>query len=151
MLSDVELMVGRVDLFNMPGNGAPVPWPSEAELLRNYLNKDHAWRHKLLSVTRLALMGNRDGDKGGEAAAACGYRNFQPFVGPGNILEANVQDNAPVAQRWISVVTSNRYLWAYGNGGGDAALISQLGTHGLYNDMWSTDIVGQDARAVMWS
>src|SRR5438105_2307741 len=27
--SDVELMVGRVDMFNMPGIGAPIPWPSE--------------------------------------------------------------------------------------------------------------------------
>ena len=34
--SDVELMVGRVDLWNLPGGGA-----SEVELLRNYLNKDH--------------------------------------------------------------------------------------------------------------
>src|SRR6266566_2733050 len=56
--SDVELMVGRVDLFNLPGNGAPSPWPSEVELLRNYLNKDHNWRHKLISVPRRALLGN---------------------------------------------------------------------------------------------
>src|SRR5260370_15984441 len=27
--SDVELMVGRIDLANMPGNSAPIPWPSE--------------------------------------------------------------------------------------------------------------------------
>jgi fibronectin type 3 domain-containing protein len=146
--SDVELMVGRVDLFNMPGNGASPAWPNEAELLRRYLNKDHAWRHKLIAVPRRALMGNRDGDKEGEAGAACGYRNFQPFVGPGNIIEANVQDNAPVSERWISFLTSGRYLWAYGNGGGDNTSISQLGTHGLYNDVWSSDIVGQDAQAV---
>ena len=36
----------------------------------------------------------------------------------------------------------------YGCGGGDYTSISQLGTHGLYNDVWSTDIVGQDAGAV---
>ena len=53
--SDVELMVGRVDLFNMPGNGAIVPWSSETELLRNYLNKDHNWRNKLISVPSRAL------------------------------------------------------------------------------------------------
>jgi hypothetical protein len=35
--SDVKLMIGRVDLADMPGSGA---WPSEVELLRNYLNKD---------------------------------------------------------------------------------------------------------------
>src|SRR5207237_540635 len=56
--SDVELMVGRVDFSNMPGNGAPIPWPC------------------------------------------------------------------------------------------DVASSSQIGTHGLYNDVWSTDLVGQDGSAV---
>ena len=79
--SDVELMVGRVDLFDLPGNGAPAPWPSELELLRNYLNKDHNWRHKQISVAQRALVGNRFGDFGGEAFAASGFRNFEPFVG----------------------------------------------------------------------
>src|SRR5205085_2453312 len=85
--SDVELMVGRVDFFAMPGVGAPVAWPSEQELLRNYLNKDHQWRNKLLDVPRRALMGNRRGDENGEATAASGYRNFEPLVGPGNTVE----------------------------------------------------------------
>ena len=141
-------MVGRVDLFNMPGNCAAIPWPSEAELLRNYLKKDHNWRYNLISVPRRALMGNRAGDFGGEAFAASGYRNFEPFVGPGNTIEANVQDNAPAAERWISMLTAGRYLWAYGCGGGDYTSISQLGTHGLYNDVWSIDVVGQDAAVV---
>jgi hypothetical protein len=146
--SDVELCVGRVDFFNMPGVGAPVPWPSETELLRNYLNKDHAWRQKQVTVPRRALMANRVGDYYGAAYAASGYRNFEPFVGHGNIIEANVQDNAPVSQRWISYVSSGGYLWTYGCGGGQDNIISELGTHGQYNDVWSTDIVYQDAKAV---
>src|SRR5204863_824669 len=59
--SDVTLMVGRVDLANMPGNGAANPWPSETELLRNYLNKDHNWRQGLFQVPHRALMRNRRG------------------------------------------------------------------------------------------
>lgn len=141
--SDVELMVGRVDFFDMAGVGI-----SEVELLRNYLNKDHAWRHKLVSVPRVALMGNRVGDEGGLASAASGYRNFTPLVGPGRIVEANVQDDAPPEERWISLLSGGSYLWAYGNGGGGASSMSQLGTHGLYNDVLSSDIVAQDARAV---
>jgi hypothetical protein len=146
--SDVELMVGRVDLFNLPGNGATLAWPSELELLRNYLNKDHNWRHKLINVPRQALMGNRRGDEGGRATASGGYRNFTPFVGPGNIIEANTDDAAPPAERWISMLAANSYLWAYGCGGGQPTAISELGTHDQYNDMWSTDVVGQDAKAV---
>jgi len=145
--SDVELMVGRVDLANMPGNGAANPWPAETELLRNYLNKDHNWRHNLINVPRVALMGNRRGDEAGRAPASSGYRNFEPFVGPGNIIEANT-DDAPPEQRWISMLAANRYLWAYGCGGGQPTAISDLGTNGQYFDMTSTDVVGQDAKAV---
>jgi len=146
--SDVELMVGRVDFFNMPGSTASGPWPSELDLLRNYLNKDYAWRHKLFTVPRRALMGNRVGDEGGIASAATGYRNFTPLAGPGAIEEANVEDHAPPNERWIALLTGGQYLWAYGCGGGGASSMSQLGTHGLYNDVWTSDVVEQDAQAV---
>src|SRR5204862_3692326 len=43
--SDVELMVGRVELYNMTGNGAARPWPIAVELLRNSLNTAHHCRH----------------------------------------------------------------------------------------------------------
>jgi len=146
--SDVELMVGRVDLWDMPGVGAAVPWPSEQELLRNYLNKDHNWRHKLTNVQHLALMGNRRGDQNGEAPAASGYRNFEPLVGPGNTIEANTADNALPNERWVAELAVGNYLWAYGCGGGQRAAISALGTNGQYFDVWSTDVVGEDAHAV---
>jgi len=146
--SDVELMVGRVDFFDMPGLAANTPWPSELDMLRNYLNKDHAWRHKLFTVPRQALMGNRVGDEDGLASAASGYRNFTPLVGPGTIVEANVQDNAPPYERWIALLTTGQFLWAYGCGGGGGSSMSQLGTHGLYNDVWSTDIIEGDGQAV---
>jgi hypothetical protein len=148
--SDVELMVGRVDMFNLPGNGAAVPWPSEVELLRNYLNKDHNWRQKVFTVPQKALIGNRFGDFNGEAFAASGFRNFEPFVGPGNIVLANEQDAAPVDQKWSSMLTAGTYLWAYGCGGGSYTSMSGMGTHGTYNDIWSTDIVGGDAKAVFF-
>src|SRR5262249_49198047 len=147
--SDVQLMIGRVDLFNMPGNGAASPWPSETELLRRYLNKDHSWRHKLISVERQALVGNLRGDENGEATAASGYRNFAPLVGLGNTFEANVEYTAPPEERWISYLAKSNYLWAYGCGAGAPTSVSGLGTHdGTYANVYSTDIVGQDAKAV---
>lgn len=146
--SDIPLMVGRVDLANMPGVGAAVPWPSETELLRNYLNKDHSWRMGQIAVARLALMGNRRGDEGGLATAASGYRNFEPLVGPGNTIEANIQDTAPASQRWISMLATSSYLWAYGCGAGQDTGIGYLGTHLSDDEVWSTDIVGADAKGV---
>ncbi len=146
--SYIPLMIGRVDFFDMPGNGAPVPWPSETELLRNYLNKDHGWRQKLLVAQRLALMGNRRGDEAGLAVAASGYRNFEPLVGPGNTLEADIDDAAPATQRWASELAAGNYLWAYGCGAGQDAAISYLGTNDAYQEIWSRDVVGQNAAAV---
>lgn len=145
--SDVQLMVGRVDMYDLPGSASPTPYPSETELLRRYLNKDHRWRQKLIPVQRRALMGNRRGDEGGIATAASGYRNFEPFVGAGNTAEANIQDTAPAAQRWSSLLEAGGYLWAYGNGGGQDTAIGYLGTNGIYKDVWSTDLVDGDAKA----
>jgi hypothetical protein len=157
--SDVELMVGRVDLADMPGNAVPGTWPSETELLRNYLNKDHNWRFKQINVPRRALMADRFGDYDGEARAATGFRNFTPFVGHGittNIagggktIRADISDGAPATNRWISMISSNAFLWTYGCGGGQDMSISELGLHGQYFDVWSTDIYAQDAHAVFW-
>lgn len=146
--SDVELMVGRVDLADMPGLLSAAPWPPENELLRNYLDKNHRWRHRQFTVRRKALMGNRRGDENGGAPAASGYRSFEPIVGNLNTLEANIQDNAPLAERWITELCADTWLWAYGCGGGQPFGISSLGTHGIYNDVYSTDLRDQHAKAV---
>jgi hypothetical protein len=144
----VKLMIGRVDFFDMPGLRGSVRWPNETELLRRYLNKDHDWRHKQVDVPRRALMANRVGDYGGQAYAASGYRNFEPLVGPSNVVEVDVSDAAPPGQRWISLASRGSWLWSYGCGGGQDDIISQLGTNAPYHDLWSSDIVSQDAKVV---
>lgn len=144
--SDVALMVGRVDLANMPGAQSARPWPNEVGLLQNYLNKDHTWRIGQLKVQRRALMGNRRGDEGGVAVAASGYRAFEPLVGPGNTTEANIADVAPASQRWSSMLATNSYLWAYGCGGGQNTAIGYLGTHSTDYEVWSTDLVDNNAQ-----
>jgi hypothetical protein len=148
--SDVELMVSRVDLANMPGSAAPGVFTNEVELLRNYLNKDHRWRHKLFTVPRRALMADRFGDLEGEARSATGYRNFEPMVGPGNTLFANVADASLPTNCWLSLLSTNAYLWTYACGGGQDTTMSAMGTHGQYFDSWTTDIVSQDAKAVFF-
>ena len=143
--SDVELMVGRVDLWNLPVGGA-----SEVELLRNYLNKDHRWRHKIVTVPQRALVGNRFGDFSGEAFAASGFRNCDPFVGHGNTDIADEKDGAPADQRWSSYLARGTYLWAYACGGGSYTSMSGMGTHGTYGDVVSADIISADAKAVFF-
>ena len=148
--SDVELMLGRVDLANMPGNAVPGIFTNEVELLRNYLNKDHRWRHKLFTVPRRALMADRFGDLNGEARSATGYGNFAAMVGPGNTFQADISDTGPLDQKWITLISAQPYLWTYACGGGQDTSMSAMGLHGQYFDSWSTDIVGQDAKAVFF-
>ena len=99
-------MVGRVDMFNMPGNGAPTPWPSELELLRNYLNKDHNWRFGLINVQKRALVADRFGnDDGGEPKASSGYRNFDSLLGHDKMVWADCWKTSTSQNRWISLIT----------------------------------------------
>jgi hypothetical protein len=146
--SDVELMVGRVDMFDMPGNYATIPWPGEVELLRNYLNKDHNFRQKLVTVPHRALMGDRRGGVGGVAPAASGYRNFQPLLGPGTVVQANIDNVSAPEMRWGPMLDAASYLWAYGCGAGSQSSLGYCGTNGQYQDLYSIDVVGQDAKAV---
>lgn len=149
--SDAELMVGRVDFFGMPGLRSQAGWPTETELLKNYLDKNHLWRHAKLSVPRRALMGNARGDEYGGAPAATAYRVFDAFVGPGNTVEADVSYSPPLSERWISRLGSQSFLWAYGCGGGQPDGCGGLGTNvvgGVPGYLYSSDVVQADARAV---
>jgi hypothetical protein len=101
--SGVELEVGRVDMANLPA------FPqNEQELLRQYLNKDHAFRHRLFTMERRGLIDDNFDVFGGEAFAACGWRNFAPFFGLTNTVAAD----------WLTALAAQSYLWAYGCGGG---------------------------------
>ncbi len=102
--SAIELQVGRVDLANMP-SFAP---KAELDLLRQYLNKDHNFRHRLVTAQSRGLIDDNFGYFGGEAFAASGWRNFSGFFGA-----ANVQ-----ALDWFGTLATQSYLWAYGCGGG---------------------------------
>jgi len=71
--SAVELEVGRVDLSNLTAFSQ-----GERELLRQYLNKDHNYRHRLITAQRRGLVHDDLGVRNGEAYAASAWRNFAP-------------------------------------------------------------------------
>ncbi|MEI8351849.1 MAG: hypothetical protein WCG36_06005, partial [bacterium] len=102
------LQVGRVDLWNLPA------FPqSEQELLRQYLNKDHRYRHKLMPTQSKSFIDDNFGYFSGEAFAANGWRNFPPLLG--QPYSATV-----VSGDWL-VQPATPYLWAYGCGPGSSA------------------------------
>ena len=118
--SAVELEVGRIDLSGMPGVPAGM---SETDLLRQYLNRDHAFRHRagaFANVARRGLIDDNFGYFGGEAFAASGWRNFTSFFGsaPGSVAAAD----------WFDTLGTENYLWAYGCGPGSFTSAGGVGS-----------------------
>jgi hypothetical protein len=148
--SAIELQVGRVDLANMPGRTAwdgPATFPSETELLRNYLNKDHNFRHRVTNPPRRAVLGDYFGIRGGEAFAASGFRSFAPLVGPENVRNLNLEFGNRLGV-WIPELAKNEYLLAYGCGPGNYTTMAGIGNSNGYNDATTTEFVGNNIRAV---
>jgi hypothetical protein len=128
--SDVELEVGRVDLHNMTCFANKTPARSELDLLRQYLNKDHNFRHGRLPVARRGLVCDNFGERDGEAFAASGWRNFAPFFGADNV-------SAVAGWNYFPNVSAQGYLWSYGTGGGGWVTCDGIGSS---DDFARTDI-----------
>ncbi|VAW13768.1 hypothetical protein MNBD_BACTEROID03-2222 [hydrothermal vent metagenome] len=109
---EVELQVGRVDFNNLP-----VFSETETELLRKYLNKNHAYRIKEFTAVPRALIDDNFGGFNGEAFAASAWRSFAPMFGEDNIFELD----------YFSTMTDQSYLWSHGNGGGSFSSANGIG------------------------
>ena len=111
--SDLELEVGRVDLSNMPGmkNGVAT-FPSELELLRRYLIKDHAFRHKITVFEQRAALGDNFSGKGYSASA---FSAFAAFFGADKIT--------PLPYNNWGALISGSYLWTYACGPGTFTMV----------------------------
>lgn len=148
--SEVELEVGRVDFSNLPGEHSSTPFPGEADLARRYLDKDHAFRIARVRPAARALVGNVSGDGHGQAFAASGYRAFSVLVGPENVVEAGADLTTPGWERWSSKIAATDYLWALAASAGSNTTLGTLGTHGAYNDLWSTDFIDLRAKGTFY-
>lgn len=102
----VELAIGRVDLANLPAF-AP---KTEVELLKQYLEKDHAYRHKQFTAQPGGFIDDNFGVFNGEAFAQSGWRSFAAFYGADKVQAAKWQAK-PAAP----------YQWGYGCGPGNYA------------------------------
>ncbi len=111
---DIELQVGRVDLANMSAFNST---GNEEQLLRLYLDKDHAYRKKIFAPQRQAVVDDNFGYFSGEAFAASAYKNFAPLLGSSNIVAAD----------YITSLNNSSYLWSYGCGGGSFTSASGIG------------------------
>jgi len=119
--SPVELMVGRVDLSNLTDFANKTPSRSEQDLLRAYLAKNHAFRHRLFTAERRALVCDIFFDKGDDPIAGSAWRNYVAYFGRQNIVNAGWDEYFPKA-------TATSFLCAYGSGGGSYTYAQGIGS-----------------------
>jgi hypothetical protein len=150
LTSDVELQVGRVDFADLTGQSVNFRFPTELELLKRYLDKDHAYRHTAVRPTARALVGNPAGDANGQAYAASGYRNFAVLVGHANVHSVEAQMETPVADRFVTALGQKDYLWVYGCGAGGDFAVNTIGANGEFNGLWSSDFIRQPAKGTFY-
>ncbi len=138
--SPMDLEVGRVDLYDMP-TSSPL---SDTLLMKQYLERDHAFRMGQLIVPTRALIDDHFGlilERGVDiefingkydtlpynlpldydAPATDGWRNFPGLVGSNHIdnFRTIESDTFYAATDWFGYADTAKYLWAYGCGGGD--------------------------------
>ena len=111
--SDVDLHIGRVDFHDMP-----VFSIGETELLRRYLDKNHAFRHGLNGAQRRGLIDDNVGVLWGLAVTGIGLRNFSAMFGAAQIHHVD----------YLSTMAQESYLWSQGCGGGSYTSCAGVGT-----------------------
>lgn len=104
---DSSLYVGRVDFASMEMFAK-----SEESLLRQYLDRNHAYRHgKIEDIIDCGLVADGFGNIGGEAFAANGYRNFASLFGA-NEIEVVTGDS------FLRNAGESKYLFGFACGSG---------------------------------
>lgn len=112
----ITLQLGRVDLSSLPSSEL-----SEVELLRQYLNKNHSYRHGQEKFLNQGILYDGFGFDGGESFAANGWRNFAPLFGPFSTHEVRFEEFLPTLQ-------NSTFLFGYACGPGTYASLLGVGT-----------------------
>lgn len=126
--SPPELSVGRIDFSDLPASSL-----SETALIRQYLQRNHAYRNRLApfdQVGRGLLVDDHFGFSHGEAFAAMGWNTGTALFGPENVQPGD----------WFSVLEQDACLMAYGCGGGSFQGVSGVGS--------SADFAQRPSKAV---
>jgi hypothetical protein len=133
------LQVGRIDFSNLPVFAQGQHPRSELDMLRQYLDKNHQFRHGRMAVERRGLMADYlpkghiadttlgDGDPVGNS----GWRNFSAFFGSDKVTE--IPENT-----YFNETTSRSYLWSFGAASGRE--FTSMGGIGSSADFASRDV-----------
>lgn len=104
---DVQLAVGRVDFYNMPDFISEET--DEMTLYKNYLDKNHSFRNGMLDVENRGIVDDNFGARNyTEGFASGGWRNIAANAGKDNVKKGD----------FITTLSNESIMWAYGCGGG---------------------------------
>jgi hypothetical protein len=112
----VQLQVGRIDLSNMGlfKNDVADTTQVERELLKRYFNKNHIFKHKLVTIKERCLLDDNFGliNAGGiyEHFGTSSYRNMAPLIADSVVKNLN----------YLTELNTRDYLWSFGIGNGTA-------------------------------
>ena len=111
--NSVQLQVGRIDLSNLPSFTQ-----DEVTLLRQYLNKNHRFRHAQLLAERRGIVRDSFGLFGHFAFSAGGWSNMAACFGTENVA----------SEAWFTTPPRSTYpLMGFGAGGGSATSCEMVG------------------------
>jgi len=111
--SNVDLMVGRIDLSNLP-SFAPM---TEVDLLRRYLDKNHAYRHAQSPIATDTVIDDH------LAHFSEGF-SAPPRAALGAILGCSKVKNGD----WLTTTTTQTQLFGIGVGGGTYSSVNGVAT-----------------------
>ena len=123
--TSLELAVGRIDAYNLPAFSK-----TEVELLRDYFNRNHAYRTGEYAVRTQGIIDDNFGGYG-EYFATSGWRNFSVFAGAESVKTGDYFD---------SYSKDYKNLWMYGCGGGTDVSAGGVGT--------TTDFASKPTNAI---
>ena len=108
---EVSYELGRIDMFDLPAFEE-----SEIELLRNYLDKNHRFRHGKINTEQKALIDDRLQFNYVEPFSAGAWNNFYALFGEENIITGAYRDH----------LEHNSYLWSYGSNSGSFTSVAHV-------------------------
>lgn len=134
--SELELAVGRVDMFDMPAfqtNGE-----TETDLLRRYLDKAHRFRTGEIQPERRAAY-YADNEWVNRALAARASRNFVAMFG--------TEPTAFGVGEYLSRTETESYMWTFVSGFGSPDSVTSIGSHdGDEHRGYTSDFAAQPSK-----
>lgn len=119
--SDLEVSVGRADFHDLPAFEL-----EEVELLRRYLDKDHAWRNGQVQATPGVVI---DDNFGTYAPGSYSGWLLAPVVGRDNLFAGD----------FLTELGTTPWLFGYGSGGGSFSSASGVAST---NDFATREVLG---------